>query len=59
MSELLEKNDGSTVQKRSLSEVAVFPDCAKKGNVPFCGRPPSDEEKAYAERNPHLSLIHI
>ena len=53
VNELLEKNDGGTVTKRTLSEVAVFPDCAKKGNVPFCGRPPSDEEKAYAERNPH------
>src|SRR5215813_4868734 len=59
VSELLEKNNGSTVQKRSLSEVAVFPDCAKKGNVPFCGRPPSEEEKAYAGRNPHHDKFHF
>src|SRR5262249_41711276 len=57
VSELLEKNDGGTVEKRSLSEVAVFPDCAKRGNVPFCGRPPSEEEKAYAGRNPHHDKI--
>ena len=59
VSEQLEKNDGGTVTKRSLSEVAVFPDCAKKGNVSFCGRPPSDEEKAYAERNPHHDQFHF
>src|SRR5262249_25808055 len=58
-SELLEKNDGGTVEKRSLSEAAVFPDCAKKGNVPFCGRPPSEEEKAYAGRNPHHDKFHF
>jgi S1/P1 Nuclease len=27
--------------------------------VPFCGRPPSDEEKAYAERNPHHDQFHF
>ena len=59
VSELLEKSDGGVVQKRSLSEVAVFPDCAKKNNVPFCGRPPSEEEKAYAERNPHHDKFHF
>jgi hypothetical protein len=59
VSELLEKNDGGVVQKRSLSEVAVFPDCAKKNNVPFCGRPPSEEEKAYAERNPQHDKFHF
>src|SRR5262249_23778877 len=59
VSELLEKNDGGTVEKRSLSEVAVFPDCAKKNNVPFCGRPPSEEEKAYAGRNPHHDKFHF
>lgn len=36
---------------RTLSQVAVFPDCAKTNNVPYCGRIPSDEEKAYASRN--------
>jgi S1/P1 Nuclease len=45
-------------QKRSLREVAVFPDCAKSNNVPFCGRPPSDEEKDYAERNKHHTSYH-
>src|SRR5499427_3814483 len=59
VSELLEKTDGGVAQKRSLSEVAVFPDCAKKNNVPFCGRPPSEEEKAYAERNPHHDKFHF
>ena len=59
VSELLEKNDSGTVEKRSLSEVAVFPDCAKRGNVPFCGRPPSEEEKAYAGRNPHHDKFHF
>jgi S1/P1 Nuclease len=59
VSELLAKNDGSTVQKRSLSQVAVFPDCAKRGNVPFCGRPPSEEEKEYADRNPHHDKFHF
>ena len=46
VSELLEKRDGTTIEKRTLSQVSVFPDCAKRGNVPFCGRSPSDEEKA-------------
>lgn len=59
VSELLEKRDGSTIERRSLSQVAVFPDCAKKGNVPFCGRPPSDEEKAYADRNRHHDKFHF
>lgn len=41
--------------KRTLSEVAVFPDCAKPGNREFCGRDPSEEEKQYAARNrPHF-----
>ena len=57
--ELLEKQNGGTIELRSLSQVAVFPDCAKRGNVPFCGRPPSDEEKAYAERNPHHDKFHF
>src|SRR3954453_5669418 len=39
-------SDGNVLQ-RSLREVAVFPDCAKSGNIPFCGRPPSKEEVAY------------
>lgn len=43
---------------RSLSQAAVFPDCAKDGNVPYCGRPPSDEEKAYAARNKKHATFH-
>jgi hypothetical protein len=46
-------------QKRSLRDVAVFPDCAKSGNEPFCGRPPSAEEKDYAARNPHNGAYHF
>jgi len=57
--ELLDTRDASgMVQHRSLSQVAVFPDCAKPGNVPFCGRPPSDEEKAYTANNPHQDKFH-
>jgi hypothetical protein len=44
--------------RRTLSQVAVFPDCAKPGNIPFCGRPPSDEEKSYAANNPHQDKFH-
>jgi hypothetical protein len=52
VSELLDKKDANgNVIHRSLSEVAVFPDCAKKDNEPFCKRPPTDEEKAYATNN--------
>ncbi len=50
---------GAVWQKRSLREVAVFPDCAKANNVAFCGRPSSDEEKAYAERNKHHAGFHF
>ena len=60
LGELLEtKLPGGLWQKRSLREVAVFPDCAKKGNEPFCGRPSSDEEKDYAEHNQHHSTYHF
>ena len=61
VSALLDKKDadGNVVEKRSLSQAAVFPDCAKRGNVPFCGRPPSDEEKAYVARNPHHDQFHF
>jgi hypothetical protein len=44
---------------RTLSQVAVFPDCAKPNNVPFCGRTPSDEEKAYAAHNPDHGDFHF
>jgi hypothetical protein len=61
VSALLDKKDadGNVVEKRSLSQVAVFPDCAKRGNVPFCGRPPSDEEMKYTGRNPHNDKFHF
>lgn len=59
ISELLDTRDANgMIQHRSLSQVAVFPDCAKRGNEPFCGRPPSDEEKVYAARNPHQDKFH-
>ncbi len=44
--ELLElKHPGDLWQRRSLRDAAVFADCAKKGNEPYCGRPPSEEER--------------
>jgi hypothetical protein len=43
---------------RTLSQVAVFPDCAKPNSDQWCGRPPSGEEKAYVMRNPHHSSYH-
>ena len=59
VSELLDKRDATgLIEHRSLGQVAVFPDCAKPGNVPFCGRPPSDEEKAYTAGNPHQDKFH-
>src|SRR5215510_14843041 len=46
VSELLEKNDGGTVTKRTLSEVAVFPDCAKKATCRFgAARPPTKRKR--------------
>jgi hypothetical protein len=44
---------------RTLSQVAVFPDCAKPNNVPFCGRTPSEEEKVYARNNKHNGDYHF
>lgn len=43
---------------RTLSQVAVFPDCAKLRNVPYCGRTPSAEEKAYADHNKNNGAYH-
>jgi hypothetical protein len=59
--ELLAKKDehGKTIEKRSLAQVAVFPDCAKQNNIPFCGRPPSEEEQHYVERNPSHNKYHF
>jgi hypothetical protein len=58
VSELLDKKDagGNVVEKRSLSQVAVFPDCAKDDG--FCGRPPSPDEIDYAHRNRHHFSFH-
>ena len=51
-------SDGNILQ-RSLRDVAVYPDCAKSGNVPYCGRVPSKEEVAYTARNPENSSYHF
>ena len=59
VSDLLEiKRPGDLWQKRTLREVAVFPDCAKKGNEPYCQRPSSEEELSYAEHNPQNDKFH-
>ena len=59
VSEVLDRRDANgMIEHRSLGQVAVFPDCAKSGNVPFCGRPPSEEEKAYTANNPHQDKFH-
>lgn len=58
--DLLElKHPGDLWQRRSLRDAAVFADCAKKGNEPYCGRPSSAEEKEYAERNQHHNTYHF
>jgi hypothetical protein len=44
---------------RTLSQAAVFPDCAKPNNEQFCGRRSSEEEKAYVKKNPHHSNYHF
>src|SRR5437660_1595250 len=53
----VQRSDGLW-QKRTLREVAVFPDCAKLNNEPYCGRPSSAEEQAYAARNSHHESYH-
>ena len=59
VSDLLEiKRPGDLWQRRTLREVAVFPDCAKKGNEPYCQRPSSEEELSYAEHNPQNDKFH-
>jgi len=50
--------DGNPLD-RTLSQVAVFPDCAKAHNVPYCGRIPSAEEKAYVMNNEHNGDYHF
>ena len=44
------------LDKRSLSEVSVFADCAK--GFEYCHRDPSDEEEQYAKRNPDHHNYH-
>ena len=52
--DLLQHRTGSgEVDRRKLSEVAVFPDCAKNEEE-YCGRKPSAEEIDYVLRN----LVH-
>ncbi len=55
---LVTKDASGKEIKRTLNEVAVFPDCAKKNNAEWCKRPPSEEEKEYAGRNPHHDTYH-
>ena len=51
VSDLLEVKDATgKVHKRTLSEVAVFPDCAKDEEE-YCGRRPTQEELDYVARN--------
>ena len=58
--DLLETKDADGKKlERTLSQVAVFPDCAKANNVPFCGRTPSDEEKTYVANNKHNGDYHF
>ena len=55
---LLTKDADGNKLVRTLSQVAVFPDCAKTNNVPFCGRTPSEEEKSYVAHNAHNGDYH-
>jgi len=55
----IKDEQGEIIETRSLEQVAVFPDCAKKDSIQFCGRAPSDEEKNYVERNPNHSKYHF
>jgi S1/P1 Nuclease len=56
---LLTKDADNNDLTRTLSQVAVFPDCAKTGNVPFCGRTPSAEEKVYSANNDNNGGFHF
>src|SRR4051794_39622179 len=57
--ELLATKDanGNPLQ-RSLSQVAVFPDCAKPNSEQYCGRPATDEGKSYVWHNSHHFTYH-
>ena len=37
----------------------MFPDCARPNTEQFCGRPASEEEKAYVENNTHHGNYHF
>jgi hypothetical protein len=52
------RNASGIIDHRSLGQVAVFADCAKRGDEPFCGRPSSAEEREYATRNPQHATFH-
>ena len=54
----LKDASGKVVDKRSLGDVAVFPDCAKDEEE-YCRRLPSQEEIAYAARNPKHQAFHF
>jgi S1/P1 Nuclease len=59
VSALLDLKDGSgNVERRTLSEVAVFPDCAKDEEE-YCRRKPSPEEINYVSRNPEHKSFHF
>lgn len=47
---MLERKSAASVEKRTLRDVAVFPDCAKD-EPQFCGRRASPEEIEYVLRN--------
>ena len=51
--DLLDRTGPAGLEPRTLSQVAVFPDCAKNEEE-FCGRKPSAEEIDYVLRN----LVH-
>jgi hypothetical protein len=55
---LVSKDADGKPLDRTLSQVAVFPDCAKPHGVPYCGRVPSDEEKTYAANNGNNQSFH-
>jgi S1/P1 Nuclease len=60
VSALLDLKDanGNVVDRRSLGEVAVFPDCAKDEEE-YCRRKPSPEEINYVSRNPDHKSFHF
>lgn len=55
---LATRDDHNNVLIRTLKDVAVYPDCAKPNNVPYCGRVPSKEEADYAGHNKDNDKYH-